>query len=95
LLEITKRFNEENLPKIPEVCTVDGFQGREKDIIIFSCVRAHGGNALPIINLMFFLEKRRIGFLADIRRMNVALTRAKFSCIIVGNVTSKYIISLF
>ena len=55
--------------------TVDGFQGREKDIILFSCVRAH-------------TEKKKIGFLADIRRMNVALTRAKFSCIVVGHTKS-------
>uniref|UniRef100_A0A7S2QTD2 AAA+ ATPase domain-containing protein n=1 Tax=Norrisiella sphaerica TaxID=552664 RepID=A0A7S2QTD2_9EUKA len=54
-----------------KVATVDGFQGGEKDIIIFSCVRSggHGG----------------IGFLADIRRMNVALTRARFGCWVVGN----------
>lgn len=54
-----------------EVNTVDGFQGREKDIVVFSCVRAHQGKG--------------IGFLADIRRMNVALTRAKFALWIVGN----------
>lgn len=52
-----------------EVNTVDGFQGKEKDIIIFSCVRTstHG-----------------IGFLADERRINVAITRAKQQLIIVG-----------
>lgn len=50
--------------------TVDGFQGQEKDIILFSCVRAetHSG----------------IGFVADIRRMNVALTRARASLWVVG-----------
>lgn len=52
--------------------TVDGFQGQEKDIILFSCVRAetHTG----------------IGFLSDIRRMNVALTRARASLWVVGSV---------
>jgi len=54
-----------------EFNTVDAFQGRERDIIIFSCVRAavEGG----------------IGFLSDIRRMNVGLTRAKSSLFILGN----------
>lgn len=44
--------------------TVDAFQGRESDIVIFSCVRAAGSNG--------------IGFLSDVQRMNVALTRAKY-----------------
>ncbi|KAJ7780655.1 SEN1 N terminal-domain-containing protein [Mycena maculata] len=52
--------------------TVDGFQGQEKTIIILSCVRAGPG-----------LES--IGFLSDVRRMNVALTRAKSSLFILGN----------
>jgi len=53
-----------------EVNTVDGFQGREKDIIIASTVRASEGS---------------IGFLADIRRMNVMLTRARTNMWIVGH----------
>ena len=48
-----------------QINTVDGFQGREKNIILFSSVRAKHQNG--------------IGFLSDCRRMNVALTRAKFS----------------
>jgi AAA domain len=49
---------------VVEVNTVDAFQGREANIVIFSAVRAAGSHG--------------IGFLADVRRMNVAMTRAKF-----------------
>ncbi|GAA98737.1 uncharacterized protein L969DRAFT_14904 [Mixia osmundae IAM 14324] len=52
--------------------TVDGFQGQEKDVIIFSCVRSGQGSD-------------PIGFLRDARRMNVALTRAKSSLFILGH----------
>lgn len=54
-----------------EFNTVDAFQGRERDIIIFSCVRA--------------AEEGGVGFLSDIRRMNVGLTRSKSSLFILGN----------
>ncbi|KAM0752744.1 hypothetical protein T439DRAFT_286412 [Meredithblackwellia eburnea MCA 4105] len=52
--------------------TVDGFQGQEKDIIILSCVR--GGSA-----------QKSVGFLSDTRRMNVALTRARSSLFVLGD----------
>ncbi|KAI9844795.1 MAG: DEAD-box type RNA helicase [Thelocarpon superellum] len=54
-----------------EFNTTDAFQGRECEIIIFSCVRAS--------------PNQGIGFLADIRRMNVGLTRAKSSLWVLGN----------
>jgi senataxin len=51
-----------------EVDTVDSFQGREKDIIIISCVRTDD-----------------TGFLKNSKRLNVALTRARHSLLIVGD----------
>lgn len=56
-----------------ELNTVDAFQGREKDVVVISCVRGNG------------TDTGSIGFLSDIRRMNVALTRAKHALIVVGN----------
>ncbi|KAK1434263.1 hypothetical protein QVD17_11183 [Tagetes erecta] len=62
-----------------ELNTVDGFQGREVDILVVSTVRASSG--ATEMN-----SSRGIGFVADVRRMNVALTRAKHSLWILGNV---------
>ena len=53
------------------VNTVDGFQGQERDIIVISLVRAN--------------DEGQIGFLRDLRRMNVAMTRARMKLIILGD----------
>ena len=54
-----------------EVSTVDGFQGREKEVILISCVRSN--------------DAGEVGFLSDYRRMNVAVTRARRMCVLVGD----------
>ena len=58
-----------------EVSSVDAFQGREASIVILSCVRAAGSG-------------KGIGFLSDVRRMNVALTRAKHFLFVIANTRS-------
>ena len=54
--------------KLITIHTVDGFQGQEREVIIISLVRAN--------------ENGQIGFLQDLRRMNVAITRAKMKLMI-------------
>ncbi|MEG1729011.1 MAG: AAA domain-containing protein [Bacteroidaceae bacterium] len=54
--------------------TVDGFQGQERDVILISMVRAN--------------EQGQIGFLSDLRRMNVAITRARMKLIIIGDIAT-------
>ncbi|MBQ0044360.1 MAG: AAA family ATPase [Bacteroidales bacterium] len=56
------------------VNTVDGFQGQERDVILISLVRAN--------------ENGEIGFLRDLRRMNVAMTRARMKLIIMGDAST-------
>ncbi len=56
------------------VNTVDGFQGQERDVILISLVRAN--------------ENGNIGFLNDLRRMNVAMTRARMKLIILGDAST-------
>ncbi|MCO5611009.1 hypothetical protein L7F22_065257 [Adiantum nelumboides] len=76
LRERFRRVLGQNIAQGIEFNTVDGFQGREVDILIFSTVRATSRNGQ---------SSSRIGFVADVRRMNVALTRARFSLWIVCN----------
>jgi hypothetical protein len=66
--------------------TVDGYQGREVDILIFSAVRASGQSNEGAKTVT--RGNNSIGFVGDVRRMNVALTRARFSLWIVGNATT-------
>ena len=54
-----------------EVSTVDGFQGREKEAVVISLVRSNGAGD--------------VGFLAETRRINVSVTRARACCVIVGD----------
>ncbi len=64
---IKRKIQDENL----EIDTVDGFQGREKEVVLLSLVRSN--------------ETGNIGFLEDIRRLNVSITRAKRKLIIIGD----------
>ena len=57
--------------RLISVNTVDGFQGQERDVIIISLVRSN--------------DEGQIGFLRDLRRMNVAITRARMKLIILGD----------
>ncbi len=59
------------IKNIIDINTIDAFQGQERDVIYISLVRSN--------------EKNDIGFLSDIRRMNVALTRARKKLIVIGD----------
>ena len=62
------------LRSLISVNTVDGFQGQERDVIVISMVRSN--------------EEGQVGFLRDLRRMNVAITRARMKLLIIGDSTT-------
>ncbi|XP_037401751.1 probable helicase senataxin isoform X2 [Pygocentrus nattereri] len=68
---VNKELGRDKFPPV-DVDTVDGFQGREMDCVIVSCVRASS-------------EAGSIGFVANRQRMNVTITRAKYSLFILGH----------
>ena len=67
--EIRRRLAAAGLHDV-EVSSVDAFQGREVDVAVLSCVRSRGSG---------------LGFVADVRRLNVALTRARCSLLVIGD----------
>ena len=69
--QIRRREEFRRVRHLISVGTVDGFQGQERDIILISLVRSN--------------EHGQIGFLSDLRRMNVAMTRARMKLLIFGN----------
>ena len=69
------------LNKKAEVKTIDSFQGREKNVIVFSAVRArHYGRKMKPN------KRKTIGFVSDLRRINVSLSRSKSLCVIVADI---------
>ena len=68
---LTKREYFKPFRRMISVNTVDGFQGQERDVIVISLVRSN--------------DEGQIGFLRDLRRMNVAITRARMKVIILGD----------
>jgi superfamily I DNA and/or RNA helicase len=75
-----REWLKENVPLLPlerkklsdlSIKTIDGFQGEERDVIYISLVRSN--------------DRQEIGFLNDLRRMNVAITRAKKKLVVIGD----------
>lgn len=60
--------------ELPEVDTVDGFQGREKEVVLLSLVRSN--------------RRGELGFLTDVRRLNVALTRPRRKLVVIGDAST-------
>lgn len=63
-----------SLPHVVSINSIDGFQGREADIVLFITTRCNVNGD--------------VGFLKDMRRLNVVLTRAKSACIVIGDVST-------
>ena len=62
------------LREVLTVDTIDGFQGQERDVVFISLVRSNDDGS--------------IGFLSDLRRMNVAITRARMKVVVIGNAST-------
>jgi hypothetical protein len=85
--KIVALFGQQELSRV-RVETIDSFQGKQLDVVILSLVR--GSNRGPPAQQAAAADdgsfRAGVGFLSDVRRMNVAITRARLSCLILGRV---------